>query len=91
MAIDDRFAAEAAEDRAQEVRAREVLIAARDFAGRRDLFELAIEIRTVMSESHQLMSRATRLRDDAQTDAERQVLTRIIDGALTRHTETSEW
>jgi hypothetical protein len=85
-----RFEAEAAEDRAQDVRGRALLDAARDLGGRQDFFELAIDIRTVMLESHRLMMRATRLRRDARSEAEHQCLTRIIDAALARHADTSE-
>lgn len=84
------FDAEAAEDGAQEMRARALLDAAEELDDRYNLFELAIEFRTVMLESHRLMMRATRLRRDAQSAAAREVLTRIIDAALIRHADTSE-
>lgn len=87
---ESRFEAEAAEDRAQEIRARALLDAAQDLGGRKDFFELAIEIRTAMLESHRLMMRAARLRRDVQSEAEREHLTRIIDAALARHADTSE-
>ncbi len=87
---EQRIDAEAADDHAQEIRARALLAAAHELGGRHDLFELAIEIRTVMLESHRLMMRATRLRRDARSEAERQDLTRIIDAALARHADTSE-
>lgn len=89
-ADENRFAAEAAEDHAQELRARALIEAAEELGGRKDLFELAIEIRTVMLESHSLMMRATRLRRDVKSESERQHLTRIIDAALVRHADTSE-
>jgi hypothetical protein len=84
------FDAEAAEDGAQEMRARALLDAAEVLDDRHNLFELAIEIRTVMLESHRLMMRATRLRRDTRSGVEREVLTRIIDAALIRHADTSE-
>jgi hypothetical protein len=87
---DHRFETEAAEDRAQELRARAVLDATRNFADQPDLFDLAIEVRTVMLESHQLMMRATRLRREVQSEADRIVLSRIVEGALARHADTLE-
>jgi hypothetical protein len=87
---ENRFDAEAAEDGAQEMRARALLDAAGALDDRHNLFELAMEIRTLMLESHLLMMRATRLRRDAQSAAGREVLTRIIDAALIRHADTSE-
>ena len=86
----DPVEAEVTEDHDQEMRARTVLDAARELGGRKDLFDLAIEIRTVMMESHLLVMRVTRLRRDAQSEAERQRLTRIIDDALARHSATAE-
>ncbi len=87
---ENRFDDDAAEDVAQEMRARALLDAAEEIDDPHNLFELAMEIRTVMLESHRLMMRATRLRRSAQTAAGREVLTRIIDAALIRHADTSE-
>ena len=84
------FNAEAAEDGAQEMRARALLDAAEVLDDGHNLFELAMEIRTVMLETHRLMMRATRLRRDTGSRSEREVLTRIIDAALLRHADTSE-
>jgi hypothetical protein len=89
-ADENRFDDDAAEDVAQEMRARALLDAAEELDDPHNLFELAMEIRTVMLESHRLMMRATRLRRNAQTAAGREVLTRIIDAALIRHADTSE-
>jgi hypothetical protein len=89
-ADENRFDDDTAEDVAQEMRARALLDAAKGLDDPHDLFELAMEIRTVMLESHRLMMRATRLRRNAQTAAGREVLTRIIDAALIRHADTSE-